>query len=75
MNAGMSLVSVLVTNYPCYVSKAGVPSTMQPSGYDLVWNPRFKRFEPLVCPACKNQSYTLHFLCTGIRCQNCFKNL
>lgn len=74
MTAGMSLVSVLVTNYPCYVSKAIVPSTMQPSGYDVIWNPLFKRFEPLVCPTCKNHSYTLNFLRTGIRCQNCFKN-
>ncbi len=74
MSAGMSLVSVLVTNYPCYVSKASVPSTLQPSVYDLIWNPLFKRFEPLVCPICKNQSYTLHFLRTGVRCQNCFKN-
>lgn len=74
MTAGMSLVSVLVTNYPCYVSKAIVPSTMQPSGYDIIWNPLFKRFEPLVCPTCKNHSYTLNFLRTGIRCQNCFKN-
>lgn len=74
MSAGMSLVSVLVTNYPCYVSKACVPSVLQPSGYDVIWNPLFKRFEPLACPACKNQSYALHFLRTGIRCQNCLKN-
>jgi hypothetical protein len=74
MSADMSLVSVLVTNYPCYVSKAGVPSTLQPSGYDIIWNPLFKRFEPLTCPTCKNQSYTTNFLRTGIRCQNCFKN-
>ncbi|MBE7446604.1 MAG: hypothetical protein HS132_15775 [Planctomycetia bacterium] len=74
MSAGMSLVSVLVTNYPCYVSKASVSSTMQPSGYDIICNPLFKRFEPLICPTCKNQSYALNFLCTGIRCQNCFKN-
>ncbi len=74
MTAGMSLVSVLVTNYPCYVSKAIVPSTLQPSGYDVIWNPLFKRFEPLVCPTCKNQSYALNFLRTDIRCQNCFKN-
>lgn len=74
MTASMSLVSVLVTNYHCYVSKASVPSTMQPSGYDIIWTPLFKRFEPLACPTCKNQSYTLNFLRTGIRCQNCFKN-
>jgi len=74
MSVGMSLVSVLVTNYPCYISKASVPSAMQPSGYDIIWNPLFRRFEPLTCPTCKNQSYTLHFLRTGIRCQNCFKN-
>lgn len=73
MNAGMSLVSVLVTNYPCYVSKASVPSTLQPSGYDIIWNLLFKRFEPLVCPTCRNQSYTLNFHRTGVRCQNCFK--
>ncbi|MBF8276001.1 MAG: hypothetical protein HW390_1074 [Candidatus Brocadiaceae bacterium] len=74
MSAGMSLVSVLVTNYPCYVSKASVSSTLQPSGYDVIWNPLFKRFEPLACPACKNQSYALHFLRIDIRCQNCLKN-
>ncbi len=74
MSAGMSLVSVLVTNYPCYISKASVPSVLQPSGYDVIWNPLFRRFEPLACPACKNQSYALHFLRTGIRCQNCLKN-
>lgn len=72
-NAGMSLVSVLVTNYPCYISKASIPSTLQPSGYDIIWNPLFKRFEPLVCPTCSNQSYTLNFHHTGVRCQNCFK--
>ncbi len=73
MSAGMSLVSLLVTNYPCYVAKASVPSTLQPSGYDIIWNPLFKRFEPLACPTCKNQSYTLNFLRTGVRCRNCFK--
>lgn len=73
MNAGISLVSVLITNYPCYVSKASIPSTLQPSGYDIIWNPLFKRFEPLVCPTCRNQSYTLNFHRTGVRCQNCFK--
>ncbi len=73
MNAGMSLVSMLVTNYPCYVSKASVPSTLQPSGCDIIWNPLFKRFEPLVCPTCSNQSYILNFHRTGVRCQNCFK--
>lgn len=73
MEAGMSLVSVLVTNYPCYVSKVGVPSSMQMEEYDIIWNPLFKRFEPLICPACKNHSYTLHFLRSGIRCQNCLK--
>ncbi len=46
----MSLVSVLVTNYPCYVSKASVPSTLQPSVYDLIWNPLFKHFEPFGLP-------------------------
>ncbi len=74
MSAGMSLVSVLVTNYPCYVSKASVPSTLQPAVYDVIWNPLFKRFEPLACPTCKNQSYALHFLRTGVRCQNCFSS-
>ena len=74
MGAGMSLVSVLITNYPCYVSKVSVPSSMQTAEYDIIWNPIFKRFEPLVCPTCKNQSYTLNFLRSGIRCQNCFKN-
>lgn len=54
--------------------EANVPSTLQPSMYDLIWNPLFKHFEPLACPTCKHQSYALHFLRTGIRCQNCFKN-
>ena len=44
MSAGMSLVSVLVTNYPCYVSKASVSSTLQPSGYDVIWNPALQTF-------------------------------
>ena len=73
MGAGMSLVSVLVTNYPCYVSKVSMSSLTQTAEYDIIWNPLFKRFEPLVCPTCKNQSYTLNFLRSGIRCQNCFK--
>ena len=40
MSAGMSLV----TNYPCYVSKAGAPSAMQPSGYDLYMEPALQAF-------------------------------
>lgn len=74
MGAGVSLVSVLVTNYPCYVSKVSVPLSIQMAEYDIIWNPLFKRFEPLVCPTCKNHSYTLNFLRSGIRCQNCLKN-
>lgn len=73
MGAGMSLVSVLVTNYPCYVSKVSIPLSIQTMEYDIIWNPLFKRFEPLVCPACKSNSYALNFLRSGIRCQNCFK--
>lgn len=73
MDAGMSLVSVLVTNYPCSVAKVSVPSSIQTAEFDIIWNPLFKRFEPLVCPACKNHSYTLNFLRSGIRCQNCHK--
>lgn len=73
MGAGLSLVSALITNYPCSVAKVSVPSSIQTTEYDIIWNPLFKRFEPLVCPACKSNSYTLNFLRSGIRCQNCFK--
>ncbi|OOP55579.1 MAG: hypothetical protein AYP45_13965 [Candidatus Brocadia carolinensis] len=72
MGASMSLVSVLVTNYPCYIAKVSVPSSIQTLEYDIIWNPLFKRFEPLVCPTCKNHSYAMNFLRSGIRCQNCF---
>ena len=73
MDAGMSLVSALITNYPCYVSKVSVSSSTQTAEYDIIWNPLFKRFEPLVCPSCKNHCYALMFLRSGIRCQNCNK--
>ena len=50
MSAGMSLVSVLVTNYPCYVSKASVPSTMQPSGVRRHLEPALQAFRAIGLP-------------------------
>lgn len=70
MDVNLSLVSVLVTHYPCYIAKAQLPSS-QPQEFDLLWNPLFKRFEPLICPTCKNHSYALNILRSGIVCQLC----
>ena len=72
MGVSMSLVSALVTNYPCYVSRMRVPLSPKVVEFDIIWNPLFKRFEPLVCPACKNYSYTLNILRSHMLCQACF---
>ncbi|TLD41017.1 MAG: hypothetical protein JETT_2705 [Candidatus Jettenia ecosi] len=71
MDAHLSLVSVLVTNYPCYVSNISVPFTSQAREFDILWNPLFTRFEPLNCPSCKGHTYQLIMLRSGIQCQVC----
>jgi hypothetical protein len=71
IDAHLSLVSVLVTNYPCYVSKVHVPFSSQAAEFEILWNPLFTRFEPLNCPACGKHTYQLAMLRSGIRCQLC----
>src|SRR3990167_9334878 len=48
IGAVMSLLSVLITSYPCYFAKVSFPSPIQTADYDIIWTPIFKRFEPLV---------------------------
>lgn len=72
MDAHLSLVSVLVTNHPCYVSNISVPFSSQAMEFDILWrNPLFNRFEPLNCPLCKGHTYQLIILRSGIQCQVC----